>query len=221
MVGDPGPPTIELGKERRNAMTFTVFPDGAKAAIEFDWNGVGCSITLHFEKDTPTSTDFTNLAAEVAAGFADDMLTELTEELIMGDVVVYDLSEEGAPKYVNSDESGSPGVKVADALPNNTAVVISHRTEDTGRSARGRTYLPGVSEAEESNGILLDTPRDDFLTAWGTFIAGIEALGWAFVIAQRYLDGVQLVTGVMRPVVTEIIKLQLGTQRRRQVPSAI
>ncbi len=200
---------------------FTVFPDGAKAAVEFDLNGVACSITLHFEKSNPTSTDFTNLAAEVAAGFASDLLPELTEEVTLGDVVVYDLSAEGAPNYVNSDESGEVGSEVADSVPNNTAMVISHRTEDTGRSARGRTYLPGFSEIKESNGLILSAARDDVLTAWGTFIAGIEALGWAFVIAQRFANKQQLATGVMRAVVTEIIKLQLGTQRRRQVPSVV
>lgn len=199
---------------------FTVFPDGAKAALEMSWNGVEVSIILHFEKSSPTSTDFTNLAAEVAAGFADDLMPELTEELFMGEVVVYDLSAENAPKYVNTDESGTQGTLVGDSVPNNTSPVISHRTEATGRSGRGRTYLPGISEAQESNGLLSSGLRDDLLTAWGTFITGIEALGWAFVIAQRFSGGSQLTTGIMREVVTEILKLQLGTQRRRQVQSA-
>ena len=139
----------------------------------------------------------------------------------MGDVVVYDLSADGAPKYVNSDESGTQGVAVADSVPNNTSLVVSHRTESTGRSGRGRTYIPGFSEIAESNGLLLASFRDDVLTAWGTFISGIELLGWAFVVAQRFASGVQLTTGIMREVVTEILKLQLGTQRRRQVPSTV
>lgn len=202
-------------------MAFTVFPNGAKAAIEFDLNGVACSLTLHFEKESPPTGSFTALAAEIAAGFADDMLDNLTEEFVMGDVVVYDLSAQDAPNYINSDESGSAGVTVADSVPNNTAMVISHRTDATGRSSRGRTYLPGFSETNESNGLLLAAARDFVLADWGTFIAGIEALGWLFVVAQRFSAGSQLATGVMRAVTTEIIKLQLGTQRRRQVPSAV
>ena len=95
-------------------MAFTVFPDGAQAIIDFDWNGVGVSIGLHFEKSAPSETDFTNLAAEVAAGFASDLLANLSNELVMGDVTVIDLSEENAPQFVNSDENGSPGLGASD-----------------------------------------------------------------------------------------------------------
>lgn len=203
-------------------MAFTVFADGAKACIDFDWNGVGCSVCLHWEKASPAEADYIDLADKVSFYWEDKMLPSQVADLAMGDVTVYDLSEEFAPKYINSDESGSPGEEVSDSMANNTAVVISHRTTATGRSGRGRTYMPGVGDADVTDGLMSAAYVSEVLVAWASFITNIETdTGWDFVVAQRFLDGAQLTTGVMRTVANEILKRQLGTQRRRQVPSAV
>lgn len=202
-------------------MAFTTFADGARAVIGFSWNGVSCSVTLHFEKASPSVADFIALAAQVAADYATDIMVEVSDDLIMGDVTVYDLSAEFAPKYINSDENGTPGVAAGDSVPNNTAIVASHRTATTGRSGRGRTYIPGLVETGESDGLLTTAAQTSFVTAWGDFITGVAAIGWDLVIAQRFSGGVQLAVGVLRAVTTEILLRQLGTQRRRQVPSAV
>lgn len=156
----------------------------------------------------------------MADEWAVEMLQRQSEDISIGDVVVYDLTEEGAPKYTNSDENGSPGTVAVDAVPNNTAGVISHRSVDTGRSSRGRSYFPGMSETNVVNGLISGSYRDSVLINWGQMISGIfTATGWVFVIAQRFSDGVQLTTGVTRDVTTEIMLTQVGTQRRRQVRS--
>ncbi len=203
-------------------MTVTVFTDGAKACIGFDLNGVGVSVCLHFEMTSPQTQDYIDLAAAVAAEWADHMLASQSNDLTMADVTVYDLSAESAPKYINSDENGSPGTDATDAAPNNSAVIVSHRTTQTGRSGRGRTYVPGISETDVVDGLLSTAYVNEVTTNWGLFITGVEtATSWEFVVAQRWADGVQLTTGVMREVVTEIITRHIGTQRRRQVPSGV
>ncbi len=208
-------------ESRGDAMAFTVFADAAKACVEFTWNVRKVSVCLHFGLDSPAVADYEALAANLALEWAAEMLQRQSDDLVMGDVVVYDLSEEGAPKYTNSDENGSPGTKAIDSAPNNTSLIVSHRSVDTGRSSRGRTYFPGVSEDDIVNGVLVGTFRDSVLTNWGQMISGIEvSTGWRFVIAQRFSEGVQLTTGVTRDVTTEIITKQLGSQRRRQTQSA-
>jgi len=202
-------------------MAFTAFPEGARGDIFFSWNGVGTSIGLHFEKPTPIPADFVTLALRLAVDFAANMRAFQTAEVVMGDVVVRDLSSVGAPKFTDSSSSGLLGLDGTDAVPNNTAPIVSHRTLATGRSGRGRTYLVGLSEVKESNGLLLSGTRDSILAAWGVFITAVEVSGWVFSVAQQFSAGVRLVTGVMRPVITEIMLQELGTQRRRQVPSAV
>lgn len=202
-------------------MPFTVFVDGAKLCLEFSWNLVAVTTCVHFKHPAPGAGDFQALADTGAAAWAVRLVPQTSNQLAMGQVEVFDLSEEFAPKFVSLDEVGTLGAKAADSVPNNTSPVISHRTAATGRSGRGRNYIPGISEADEGLGKLQSTFRDALLIAWGNFITDIAVTGWEEQVAQRFLDGVQLTTGVMRPVVTEIMTLQLGTQRRRQVPSLI
>jgi len=202
-------------------MAFTVFLDGAKGVIDFSWNGTAASVILHWEKASPSVADYTALAAALALEWKTEMLPLLSDDIQMGEVTVYDLSEEFAPKYVNSDELGSPGLFVGDSVPNNTAALASHRTTATGRSGRGRTYIPGLVELDESNGLLTTSRQTSLISDWADFITAVELTGWVFVIAQRFLNGAQLTTGILRVVTTEILKLALGTQRRRQVQSSV
>ncbi len=201
-------------------MAFTVFVDGAKLCCEFSWNGVACTICVHWLHDAPDAGDFQALADTFAASYATNMMLHVTSEIAMGDVVVYDLSEEHAPKYTSSDENGTPGTDGTDSIPNNSAGIISHRSATTGRSGRGRNYIPGISEAKESGGTLGTAIRNSILAAWATIVSDVAVDGWTLQVAQRFEDGVQLTTGVMHAVTTEIMKQQLGTQRRRQVQTA-
>lgn len=202
-------------------MAFTVFPDTAKVAVNMSWNGVEVSNVLHFQHASPTDMDYEDLAASVSQEWTADILPEQVSELTIVDVTAYDLSEEGAPKYVNTDDAGAAGSDLGDGVPNNTCMLISHRTADTGRSSRGRTYIPGMLETDESNGLMVAAKQTNMVTAWGNFIAAVALIGWDLVVAQRFSGGTQLAIGVARAVTVEIIKRQLGTQRRRQVPSAI
>jgi len=203
-------------------MAFTVFADGAKACIGFDLNGVAVSICLHWQKASPAEADYIALADQLGAAWSSRMLASQSNDLTQGTTTVYDLSAEGAPKFENTDESGDPGTEAGDSLANNTAMIISHRTTATGRSGRGRTYMPGVSELDVTDGKASAAYKSEVATAWGLLITDVEvATGWTFVVAQRFSAGVQLTTGIMREVVTEIVTQQLATQRRRQVQSAV
>lgn len=202
-------------------MAFTVFVDGAKLCLEFSWNFVAVTTCLHFKHPAPDAAAYQALADQGGLSWGGQMLIHASSDLVMGEVTVYDLSEEFAPKYVNLTQVGLPGTDGADSVPNNTAVLISHRTAHTGRSGRGRNYLPGLSEVQEGDGLLLATKRDAILISWATMMTNILPTGWVFQVAQRYEDGLQLETGIMREVTTEILRLELGTQRRRQVRSAL
>lgn len=202
-------------------MVFTTFANGAKGVVDFSWNGTPASVILHWEKAAPVEADYIALAAALALEWKNEMMPLLSNDLVMGDVTVYDLSAEFAPKFVNSSQNGSPGIAVGDSVPNNTSALLSHRTTATGRSGRGRTYLPGIVESDESDGLLTTGRRTTLVSDWADFIVAVGLSGWDFVIAQRFSAGVQLTVGVLRDVVTEILKLQLATQRRRQVQSAV
>jgi hypothetical protein len=59
-----------------------------------------------------------------------------------------------------------PGAITGEALPPQNTMLLSFKTGQKGRRRRGRAYIPGVSEANTSNGVLT-----------GTQLTALEALG--------------------------------------------
>jgi len=104
----------------------------------------------------------------------------------------------------------APGQLTADPLPEQCSAVISWRTGFTGRSRRGRTYVPPATEFEQSSGrwtagyvALLNTYAGNQRAILGGILDA-----YPFVIYSRKLQAVNdVLTHIVRPIV--------HTQRRR------
>lgn len=197
-------------------MTFVPFPDTVSLTHRFMWHGQEVSYGLHLKRPGYTATNAQLLADDAGQSWAAELAGSMVTGIIADVVTVQDLSETGAPNYENPDEIGETGNNAADGVPNNTSILISHRTADTGRSARGRTYFPGVAESAVVNGRPLGSFITSLATAWAAYIVDLEFQGWTFVVAQRVEDGAFLTQGVTREVTDEIFPNRLGTQRLRQ-----
>ena len=197
-------------------MTFVPFPNTVLLTHRFSWNGAAVSMGLHLSRPGYTPANAQLLADDSGSAWAAELAAVQTDNLLSGVVVVQDLSAEGAPNYENPDEVGVSGDLLEDSAPNNTALIISHRTNDTGRSARGRTYFLGLGEGSVIDGLPTALAITNISVAWAAYIVALEFQGWTFVVAQRIADGVPLVVGVTREVTTELFPVRLGTQRRRQ-----
>ncbi len=197
-------------------MAFTVFANTSRVCLFFTWNTVKCSVCCHFDHASPSAADYLNLATDFADEWDVHMKPNQSSDLALGDCIAYDLNAADSPSYTYTGVNGNAGGSAIDSTPNNTAGVISHRTVDRGRSARGRTYVPGFTENNIVNGKFDATTVTALLADWASIVAGVAVNGWTLVVAQRFDDGIQLATGVTRVVTTEIMSESPGTQRRRQ-----
>ena len=93
MSGLPLANKIQAGETRGNAIVFTIFPDGAKAVVDFSWNNTPASFVLHFEFSSPVAQDYIDLAEAVAGEFATNVMPNLSVDLVMGEIMVSDMSE--------------------------------------------------------------------------------------------------------------------------------
>lgn len=94
------------------------------------------------------------------------------------------------------------GGEAGECAPNNVAACISIRSGVSGRSFRGRNYIPGVPNSM----VVQNTMEFDFMTALalaynmlvgpGTFEAG-----WQFVVVSRNTLNAPRPTGIASPVV--------------------
>lgn len=198
-------------------MTFVPFQNTALACINFTIGGVPLSICLHFTHATPpTDSNFQTLANRVGDEYEDHMMPVHVDTLFLEGTTVYDLSSEtGVVKNKDFIPAVAGGVGNT-PVPLNVACVISHYSDVRGRSGRGRTYLPGLSEVWQDEKEWGNTFIPTIVTGWSDFIGGIEAnTDWTLVVASRYTNGAPRVQGVTNVVTQSVVKNDIGTRRKR------
>lgn len=106
--------------------------------------------------------------AEVAGWFwvrwSAQMLPGMSNNALVSEVTVRDIGSQFAPQGVLPVSPQQAGAITGDCLPANVSFLFQKLTGFTGRMHRGRSYLPGVPEAQSVN-------------AGGGLTAGIAA-GW-------------------------------------------
>jgi len=102
-----------------------------------------------------------------------------------------------------------PGTQTGDMLPPQAAAVLSWRTAFIGRKNRGRTYVFGLAESCQSQGLINGTQ----LGILGTLAAAIRVAWPATVNGQLVLY--HRVTNTSTAIISHIVRDIVYSQRRR------
>lgn len=198
-------------------MAFIAATNTAKACFDFTWKGVGVSICIYFLKATaPSSSDFQDLAFSLRDEFTDNVMPVLSHDVLFNGVTVYDMSSETAPIYTATETTPVAGGVAVDGTSRQVTAVITHRTAVRGRSGRGRTYLPGLSDNDVVDGAVTTDAQTAIQDAWDAFITAVEtAVSWTFAVVSFYHDGAPRASGVKIQVTSSVVRGYTGTQRRR------
>jgi hypothetical protein len=147
--------------------------------------------------------DDVNDLAETMDGWVDDGLkTLLSQEASYAGVAVRGLANENDYYAENNDGAGICGV-AQNSWPNNVAFCVKRSSAYTGRSARGRVYIPAVpyvyAAADENYIVAADAdalvePLDNLR---GVILA---AGGWTEVVVSRFNQGEKRETAATFPV---------------------
>ena len=106
-----------------------------------------------------------------------------------------------------------------EANPNNVAAVVSLRTDQRGRSGRGRNFVPGIPGTVVTLNTLDPSFISNLLTNYfllvgpGTFLAG-----WQLVVVSRRTAGALRPTGIAIPV-TDVVMVgnSVRSMRSREI----
>ena len=131
-------------------------------------------------------------------------------------VVQYSVYGITNPLYVY-EESPTPvaGLVSGEALPLQTAPIITWRTGLAGRSRRGRTYLPPTGESQQNGGVLL-TSFTNLMDDFADFATVLNPLAVNPLIATWQLGVWSATYGYFNPVKSHISRSTIVTQRRRR-----
>jgi len=132
-------------------------------------------------------------------------------------VRVVDLTTETGP--VVEVAAAEVGGTESEAAPNNVAACVSFRTDQRGRSARGRNFVPGVPNSILTLNTLSPTWINDLLGAYGQLQgAGDFLAGWQQVIISTQAGGVPRVAGLAIPVTSvTMVGNSVRSMRSREI----
>jgi len=198
-------------------MAFVSAPDCAEAVINYSNDAGFMANVLNFHKTGGyTQTDIDALATAV-----DDEVATNFLPLINVSTTYVNTHVRGLESAVDLESIVDTGTDVGSAsgtsMPNNATFVLSFRTGFTGRSARGRMYVPPMGDsALTTANVVNSTFRNAWLTAIGSLFSAAAIAGWDAVVISRQNAGVPLSPAVAREI-TQIVVTDdnIDSQRRR------
>lgn len=199
-------------------MAFQSVPATAEAVVRCIWSSV--LVTMTFYASVAVAYDqqaIDDLAEAIDDWMSTDMLPELTDQLSYLSTEVRGLEQE--VDFVASNSTGAGiGTGSSTTLPNNVAFAMKRLSGFSGRNARGRVYIPGLSAAflQGDENYLLQTKADALKFALNNQLAYLTLAGWFPVIVSRYNEGEKRLFGVTFAVDEwDYTDLRLDTRRDR------
>lgn len=205
-------------------MPFVPVPLTVEAEIRMLLQGQKVENTLWWRFATPPdASDIEALAEQLFTWWSTAYADIASEDLVLNEILITDMSEEGGIQFTRNGD-GTNGNVAGDILPNNSSVCVSFRTGFSGRSRRGRNYVPGIPIGSRDGVNTITQAYATAVTEAYTTLIESEVVDVAlWVIASRF-SGVDpdtgrpipreegVTTSVSAVVVTDLI---LDSQRRR------
>jgi hypothetical protein len=201
-------------------MPYIAFPNTAQASLNWLLNGQHVQNNLYFY--TPTgwnSGELSNLNAFLFDWVDQEWLPLLSQDIRLKSIVSIDRETSTGARVETDYGGGIPGSDVNDAIPNQSALVMSFLTEQRGRAYRGRNYIAGLCDNHVVNGLIEETT----LSAWLAVFNGLNSIFGASDI-EHVIASASLVdpdvggTGFTTEVSSYRANASPGVRRSRKMP---
>jgi hypothetical protein len=190
-----------------------------KVAVTYGFDGKP-SVNIHFILLDPAGVGVSQATLEIIGDIFFDALSAewipfMGDAWTIDEIVATDWTQESGGQFEHVTGLPLTGTEVAEETPASVTLVASHRTAKTGRSFRGRTYLPGLTEQNVGGNTVdsaLQTAVGDYFDALATALAVTDT---ELVVYSLYSEGTARTTPVATPITSQIVNLRVDTQRRR------
>lgn len=198
-------------------MAFIPWPNSVKVILEFTIAGIPVTVTIAVTKPAALETgDVTDVANFVKSWAASSLMPNLCTAAALTRVTAYDMTSSTGEVVVLTAGLPVSGTVPDQSIDIGSALDVSFRTANRGRSGRGRNYVPGIAMGDRANAAQFLLARTNDIAA--DYVALNTALvtpGFAHTVASEQLDGVVRNPAVMQAVTSYIGNLSIANQRRR------
>lgn len=198
-------------------MAFQRVAATALAELIFDLDGEVTENTLYFRKPNAyTVADLTDLATKLRTWWTSLMQSHIAEACSLTSIKCTSLDAQTGPQFTLTAGLPAVGAVPSNAVPNNSAFVVTFRTALIGRSFRGRNYIAGIPETQVDVSRLAPGEVTYFRDAYAS-IPSIVTSAHLWVVVSRTVNGViQQPTALTNPVTSvDAIDNVMDSQRRR------
>jgi len=200
-------------------MPYIPVPGVIQVEMIQNWAGQVIENVHHFIVEPAVTIPLMNdLASGMVTSWNTGMKPSMPLNLSLTSVRCTDLTTQTGPVINYGVGLPSVGVYGQPSLPNNCAAVITKRTDSRGRSYRGRSFLPGLTEAQVTDNTISSTLITTFLTYFQNIrqptYSGTQ---FAMVVVSRYSDNLPRAVGVAT-LVTGFTADQVVDSQRKRLP---
>lgn len=183
-------------------MAFQQVPNTAQVTIAMNMNNSRMVMTHYgLRVGGYDSGNLQDLADDIDTWVGTSLMPQLSNQLTYTDTEVRGLNFENDLVALAIASAGVGGI-ASNPTPNQVAFCLKRLSGLTGRSARGRVYVPGIPttllSANES--LVQTTFANTLVTVHNLLAITFANAGWQQVIVSRYTNGVKRAVGVTYPV---------------------
>lgn len=197
-------------------MAFVPVPNTMKCTLVWDLNGVNCINVWYVKKNSGRpDTDDIQEVAQLIMDWWDNIRANVSNQIRLAEIQIRGMSvEEDYQQNFNVNVTGQVSTANQPA-PNNVAIVASLSGYLTGRSTRGRSYLPFVFENVMNQNFITVLFRDQILGSFADFMADLVMAGFSWVVASFWGGGIKRAVAKVTDILSVTMNTRVDSQRRR------
>jgi len=201
-------------------MAFVPVPNTVAVDVIYDWDGQIVENTLYYTlgSATPNLADITELLEAVNGIIRAGLLPLMSNAISLLRLVGTLIEVADGLQYISTTGLPEAGASDAESMPNNIAACISLRTGQSGRSFRGRNYVPGLTIENIDGNNLNSSTMSAIAAVYEGLIEPVPASAWRQTIVSRYTAGAPRTTGIATPVVNALFVDSVVDSQRRRLP---
>lgn len=198
-------------------MAFIPAENVIKTELIYDWAGQVAENLLWFLSTEPVSELVIQTLLDLLETWVTaELLPQLSQDIELVELKGTDMTSEGSFVIESFPTSPVPGGVASASVPTNSAIVVKLTTTGSGRSARGRNYLPGLPLANlASRTEIQATPMANLIISYLELLDTPFTPDYELSVVSFQHDLAPRVTGLIQPVIGIGGDLFLDSQRRR------
>lgn len=196
---------------------------------------VGTNLYWSYTGGPPAAADCTSIAGQVQAAVVSDLVSLLSQNFSLQEVICTDLSSPTGATGLNA--TGHLGTRVGANVPISSCVLLDHLINRRYRGGKPRSYLPFGVDADLNNQRTWAAALATSVNAgWASFVTAVNAANSGTTVMAAHVNvsyhkGFTVVTSpttgrarnvptlratpVVDTITASTMNLKIGTQRRR------